>query len=258
MPTPANSRVNGLGPIARALVVAAGFVAALHPLPGRADLTYPRSGLVCDTGTSICYDASGASVVLTERYLGSPAARNLRRSLDNGLSPTQFVLGNGTACDVTVRTCWNDGWKRRNIDHTLSRRLFGSAAGSPSGSVIDGTDGRRQALCSLSQRALRVIDGPCQLRVDNVSGRSRFQVTLDNGPRYTFVDRGDGFRITDDMGGSWPVTFVDHGPTGIFRWAENKLVVTRRDGLPPTRSSGTLQPSTAGEALGELLRTLFR
>ncbi len=241
-----------------ALAAAAGMLATLHPLPGRAALTYPRSGLVCDTDSSICYDANGASVSLTERYLGGQAARDLRRSLDNGLSPTRFVLGNGTACDVTVRTCWNDGWKRRNIDHTLSRRLFGASAGSGSGSVIDGSDGRRQALCSLSQRSLRVMDGPCTLRVDNASGRSRFQVSLEAGPRYTFVDRGDGFRITDDRGGSWPVTFVDHGPTGIFRWAENKLVVTRRDGVPTSGTTGTLQPTTTGEALGELLRTLFR
>ena len=48
------------------------------------------------------------------------------------------------------------------------------------------------------------------------------------------------------------MTFVDHGNTGVFRFANYKLVATQNNGSP--------QPSTGdvtGAAIGVLLQNLF-
>ena len=250
------------GPARRVHAAATGAVvlslatACLLPAPARAQITYPRDGIVCDRERSICYDGSGASISLTDRYLGSRAARDLRRRLREGLSGTRFLLPNGTACDVAERTCWNDGWRRRNVDHTMGRKLWGSSAGQGSASISTGGE-RVRARCSFMPVRGRSYTGPCSLRTDRSGNRSRFVVEMDNGLRYRFVDRGDGFRITDDRGGSWPVAYDDHGSTGVFRWPEAQLVVTRFDGGYP-RSQPQSSAEDAGRALGELLNTLFR
>ncbi|MEB3326029.1 MAG: hypothetical protein VKM17_11945, partial [Cyanobacteriota bacterium] len=110
-------------------------------------------------------------------------------------------------------------------------------------------------LCSLSQSGRRVFDGPCTLKQVRSGTSNRFEITLDNGNRYVFTQEyGDSYQIRDGFGGSWPVTFVDHGDTGIFRFGDYKLVATQ--------TSGGRQPSSTGEAvgdaLGQMLKSLFR
>ena len=87
-----------------------------------------------------------------------------------------------------------------------------------------------------------------------VKGSSnRFRIYLNNGTTYVFSSSGgDRYTINDSFGGSWPVTFVDHGNTGVFRFANYKLVATQNNGSP--------QPSTGdvtGAAIGLLLQNLF-
>jgi hypothetical protein len=49
------------------------------------------------------------------------------------------------------------------------------------------------------------------------------------------------------------VTFVDHGNTGVFRFANYKLVATQNNGNPqPTAGE------VAGAAVGAMLENLFR
>ncbi len=250
------------GPAARfpaALTAAAALslaTASLLPSPARAQISYPRDGIICDRQRSICYDENGASISLTERYLGNRAARDLRRRLREGASATRFLLANGTACDVAERTCWNDGWRRRNVDYTMGRKLWGGSAGQGSPTISTG-GARVQARCSFTPVGGRPYYGPCSLRTDTNDNRTRFVVEMDNGVRYRFVDRGGGFRITDDRGGSWPVAYDDHGSTGVFRWSGAKLVVTRFDD-GSTRNQPQPGSDDAGRALGELLNTLFR
>ena len=70
-----------------------------------------------------------------------------------------------------------------------------------------------------------------------VQGSSnRFRIHLNNGTTYVFSSSGgDRYTINDSFGGSWPVTFVDHGNTGVFRFASYKLVATQ--------NNGSLQPA---------------
>jgi hypothetical protein len=64
---------------------------------------------------------------------------------------------------------------------------------------------------------------------------------------------GHSYTITDSFGGSWPVTFVDHGNTGVFRFANYKLVATQNNGSPqPTAGEAV------GAAVGALLQNLFK
>jgi hypothetical protein len=75
-----------------------------------------------------------------------------------------------------------------------------------------------------------------------------------------FTNRNGTVTIADDFGSTWPVTYVNHGVTGIFRWGDMSLVATQ------TVGSGREAPPTAapsggddvGRAVGTLLNTLFR
>jgi hypothetical protein len=87
---------------------------------------------------------------------------------------------------------------------------------------------------------------------------TRYQVRLANGTSYVFSQRNGTVSIADDFGSTWPVTYVNHGVTGIFRWAEMTLVATQTAdrgsaALPATSSNDDL-----GRAIGTLLNTLFR
>lgn len=98
-----------------------------------------------------------------------------------------------------------------------------------------------------------MFDGPCDLKQVVHGSSNRFRIHLNNGTTYVFTSSGgDRYTINDSFGGSWPVTFVDHGNTGVFRFANYKLVATQNNGSP--------QPSTGdvtGAAIGVLLQNLF-
>ncbi|MEN9768347.1 MAG: hypothetical protein RLZZ32_2307, partial [Cyanobacteriota bacterium] len=60
-------------------------------------------------------------------------------------------------------------------------------------------------------------------------------------------------QIRDGFGGTWPVTFIDHGNTGIFRFGDYKLVATQENS---NRNSN--RDAAVGNALGNLLNALFQ
>jgi hypothetical protein len=98
-----------------------------------------------------------------------------------------------------------------------------------------------------------VYDGPCLLKQVMQGGQNRYEVQLQNGNRYVFQQLGGRFEIRDGFGGVWPVTFVDHGQTGVFRFGDYKLVATQQrgpSGYPPRNEA-------VGSALTNLLNTLF-
>jgi hypothetical protein len=213
-------------------------------------LAYQQPGVVCDSVARVCYDSYGPSIGITQINYGQSAANNLQRNLSQTNS-RDFRLSTGQACSVSQRLCWDDGWRQRYVARGLSAHLFGTAS-----SVVQ--PGRPQVardtgLCSLSRGSQRVYDGPCQLKQVMQGSENRYVVQLQNGKRYVFVRQGNSFLITDGFGGSWPVTFVDHGPTGIFRFADYKLVATQSNiGRPaPT------QNEAVGNAIGNLLNALF-
>lgn len=202
----------------------------------------PQAGVICDGAGQVCYDAQGLSLGLTRTYFGAFAEQNAQRNLGGQPLPRQFRLSNGAACDVNQRLCWSDGWAQRVVDRSLSSQLFGSNGGGGN------TSPTATGVCRLVQGFRTLYNGACDLKEVSNEKRKRFVVNLGNGSRYSFEDRGNGYRISDGMGGSWPVTFQDRGPSAIFRWADMNLSVTQN-----AYQGG----SSMGRALGNLLEALF-
>ena len=197
----------------------------------------PQQGVICDGAGQVCYDSQGLSLGLTRTYFGAFAEQNALRNLNGQPVPRQFRLSNGAACDVNQRLCWSDGWAQRVVDRNLTGQLFGSSSNNTS-----------TGLCRLNQGFRTVYNGPCDLKELSNERRKRFVVKLGNGSNYSFEDRGNGYRITDGMGGNWPVSFSDQGRSAVFRWADMSLNVTQK-----AYQGG----SSVGRALGNLLEALF-
>lgn len=244
--------------------------AALLPLEVRAQqVQSPSPGVLCDSqglrGSGVCYDSKGVSIPLTGRYLGRRAEAQLSNYLATNPAPLEFRLSNGTVCSVPARTCWEDGWSKRNVAQRLTRQLF---SGADAGSIGPGSSGdgwssspspRDTGLCSLSRGSRPVFDGRCDLRQMNQGdGQTRYRVRLNNGTTYVFTNRGGTVTIADDFGSTWPVTYVNHGVTGIFRWADMSLVATQTAGRSASSPSSANTNEDLGRAIGTLLNTLFR
>ena len=225
--------------IAAATCAAAMATIALIPSPARAQspfqmfggISRPAPGVVCDRAAMTCFNGSGPSLDLTRRHLGNSAAQRLSASLSGRPPAREFRLSNGVVCSVGESTCWTSS-SRNRVDQELTRDLFASA----------GNDGREvsksRGLCSLNQRGRAVYDGSCELRtVTSEAGRvRRYTVSTSDERRYVFRRRGNQLEL-EDATGSYRVDFRDHGYTGLFRWSDMVLVVTREHrGLPMTRS----------------------
>ena len=239
-----------------AATVAAALPLALTPaaLAQPAGLMYPRAGVVCDSVGKTCYDSYGPSVGITADVYGKKAANHLTKQLSK-INSRDFRLSTGQACSVARRTCWNDGWSQSRVAPGLTQQLFG---GSNGGNLRPGQAqvARDTGLCSLSRGGQRVYDGPCLLKQVMQGGQSRYEVQLQNGNNYVFQQLGGQFQIRDGFGGAWPVTFIDHGNTGIFRFGDYKLVATQENSNRNSNASN--RDAAVGNALGNLLNALFQ
>jgi hypothetical protein len=84
----------------------------------------PRSSVVCDQATSICYKDGRIDKSETEHAFGERAgdrADSVRDRLGTGRA---FVPQRGVACDRLRQVCWDDGQR----DRSLTRRYFGRRA----------------------------------------------------------------------------------------------------------------------------------
>jgi len=255
------------GGLALGLSMAAGPVLAQN-------LSFPAPGVICDGSAKFCYDKQGLSIALTGIAYGQRAQLKAMTSLNNGSPSSEFKLSNGSVCSLALGACWEDGWSKRRLANNLSMQLFGVVPSVnpayPNGiGTIDNNNSNsngnsngnwnseaasNSGICSLSRGGNRNFDGPCELKQVQGPGGTRYRVRLGNGTSFTFVNKGNGFRIEDAMGGSWPVQFVDQGPTGIFRWGNSTLVATQRDWNGYQQG----QQTPGGRALGNLLNNLFR
>lgn len=237
----------------------------LTPLAVHAQVQSPAPGVLCDAqglkGSGVCYDSRGVSAPLTRQYLGKRAESQLSNYLATNPAPLEFRLSNGTVCSVPARTCWEDGRNKRNVAQRLTRELFGGSQSGlqgpgPSEEGWNGSQAARDTgLCSLSRGGRPVFDGRCDLRqMSRGDGQMRYRVRLNNGTTYVFTNRGGSVTIADDFGSTWPVSHVNHGSTGIFRWADMTLVATQMAG----RSGSSSSNEDLGRAIGTLLNTLFR
>jgi len=240
----------------RSVVTVAGVAALLiNPLVAQANseaITFPRAGEVCDQVGQVCYDSDGPSIGITKIYFGQFAADRLMQNL-SGTRSRDFRLSSGQACSIAQRTCWDDGWQAQNKAKRLTQQLFGSVPAQPQHHSPKQV-AEQTGFCSLSEAGRTLFDGPCDLKQVVKGNNSRYRIHLSNGNSYVFTSQGGHrYTINDSFGGSWPVTFVDHGNTGVFRFANYKLVATQNNGNPqPTAGQ------VAGAAVGAMLENLFR
>ena len=227
----------------------------ISPLAAQAQrdgISYPRKGEVCDQVGQVCYDSAGPSIGITKIYFGQYAADRLTQNL-RASSSRDFRLSSGQACSVEQQTCWNDGWNAKNKAKRLTKQLFGASSVQPAPKPQKQV-AQQTGFCSLSEGGRPMFDGPCDLKQVVKGNSSRYRIHLGNGNTYLFTSQGGhSYTITDSFGGTWPVTFVDHGNTGVFRFANYKLVATQNNGSrQPTAGDVT------GAAVNVLLQTLFK
>jgi hypothetical protein len=206
-------------------------------------ITRPTAGVICDPAAELCYDSQGLSLALTREYHGVYAEQKALRQLGGQPAPKVFRLRNGTVCDVGARRCWSDGWDRRNVDERLSQHLFGQSGGQISGLA-------RQAQCRLSRWFTVLSSGSCEIVEQRGSQGRKLAVTLKDGTTYLVSNvAGEGYRVSDSKGSSWPVRVSDQGNSLSFAWSDRVLQVT------PLRTAGTT--SGARPSLGQLMDILL-
>lgn len=202
------------------------------------------SGVVCDRPRQICYDSRGPSLLETRRQYGRSAEQRLLRQL-SGRPPMETIpFSSGELCDLRARQCWDDGWKRTNISHRLTRHLFGfTDSGSDTGTV--------ERRCELRQRGRRLFQGPCRFSRSQGQGERRFMVELEDGRRYRFIPR-DGRLWLSDASGDWPTRVNRTTRTLTFQWADLQLNVDR----PVARAEDTR--GSTEQLMMDLIDSLFR
>jgi hypothetical protein len=243
-------------------------LALLVASPSASAVDLPRSGVVCDLPQRICFDSRGPSLPLTRQFYGPQAANQLRGQLSGRPPEREFQLSQGQLCDLQLRLCWDDGWRRGRVNTLLSRHLFGSAPGNapatgagitkPPGPAFGEIGDRR---CQLQRRQETVVKGFCRL-YRQIEGLGRYYVVrLEKGQLYRFQRRGS-ILVLSDATGTWPVQLKEKSDTVQFRWADLQLEVSR-----PSSSrygsgagfavSGGATPRSTGEMSSDLMDTLF-
>ena len=207
-----------------------GVVGAVSLQSAALALDLSHAGMVCDTSQRICYDSQGPSLKQTRRSYGEKAERDLLRQL-SGRPPAQdFQLSGGEVCSLNRRTCWDDGWQRRNISHRLTKQLFGN---NGDGATIPG-----ESRCQLLQRGRNLFSGGCRLsRRQDFSGGAYVVETRD-GRRYSFYNQGNGRLVLRDATGTWPVVYANRGNGLVFRWSDLQLDASRGYGSGFSSSTG--------------------
>lgn len=214
---------------------------------GLQGLQTPRAGVVCDPGGQICYDQAGLSMGITREYFGAYAEQAALRNLGGQAPPRQFKLSNGSACDLTARTCWSDGWGRQSPNIALSKQLFGASQAGGSGNNPGANSvTTKTAQCNLTRWFKSLYRGSCELREIRGGRGSRIEVSLQDGVGYTINKlRGGGYQISDTKGGVWPLQVRDQGSMISFIWSDRVLSVTPE------------QAPRSGSSLGQLINGLL-
>jgi hypothetical protein len=240
-------RLPSVAPLLLAVFAVATSLPQSH-LQAAGGLDTREPGVVCDSVEQLCYNGAGLALEATRRSFGRYGEAKARRLIEKGERGRTFKLSNGVACDVAVRTCWDDGWKRRNVSKTMTRHLFSSGSQDWNNSWSDGGSGY-SGECLVRRRGRTLYQGSCELREQANSRERRFIATMRDGPRYVFQRQRGNMWISDGSGGSWPVDHRDYGRAAVFRWSDMSLEA--RQGS--YRGSAT----DRNRSLDELLQQLF-
>ncbi|QVL53725.1 MAG: hypothetical protein KFB97_05085 [Cyanobium sp. M30B3] len=231
------------------IALLAGAVLAGHTSPVQAQwqggIGRVAPGVICDRSAAICFDRQGPSIGLTRQYLGNAAAMRLTANLSGRPVASEFILSNGVFCSVAQSACWTSN-RRDRLDERLTREFY------PNSPALQGQSNvtKSVGLCSLTQRGRSIYDGTCELRLVSRDGGDvrRYSVTTNDGRKYLFKRSGSTF-VLEDATGTWPVQFINHGYTGVFRWSDIKLVATRQHNLlNPQRP----QPRNSNDVINDL------
>jgi len=239
--------------VAAPLLCAGAALAFPQPMPGQT-LLYPSAGVVCDQPAQRCYDSGGLSLSLTGQYFGAFAQQNALRDLGDRRPPRQFTLSDGSRCDLRRLVCWSTGMGQPVVNQQLTSQLFGGLPRpdpAPAPYPSPGPGGYT-GQCRLLRDGNPVVQGPCALNEVRQGAQPRFEVVLQNGPRYVFEQGPGGYQISDGLGGRWPVQFNDNGSSGVFRWASMALYVTQNNYRPQSDPNARW-----GRAIGNFLIDLF-
>jgi hypothetical protein len=220
-------------------------------MPGQT-LLFPSAGVICDQPAQLCYDSGGLSLALTGQYFGSFAQQNALATLGGRRPSPAFNLSNGSRCNVRQMLCWSNGFGQPVVNQQLTGQLFGAA---PQPSPYPGPTPNPVSYsgrCRLLRAGIQVFNGPCALNEVRQGYQPRFEVLLQNGPRYVFEQSQGGYQISDGMGGRWPVQFSDNGQSGLFRWADMNLSATQTNYRPESDPNARF-----GRAIGNFLVDMF-
>jgi len=261
--TPSRLQIRG---VSRTLLLRLGLGLGLGVLAGFTSarpagaMDFPRPGVVCDAPRQVCFDSQGPSVALTRQFYGFGASNRLLANLSGRPAEREFLLSGGQLCDVNQRICWEDGWRRRQVNPRLSRQLFGT---TPSAGALPAPQpppaGDRS--CQLSQRGMPVVNATCRLYRQNEGYGRYYVVQMGSGQLYRFQRRGN-LLVLSDATGSWPVLLNDRSNSVQFRWANLLLEVSRpRQARGEVPAEGPLPHSAAPRSTGEtgqdLIESLF-
>jgi hypothetical protein len=84
----------------------------------------PRSGVVCDRATSVCYKGNEVDKTETRDLFGDRAADRADDLRDQRGTARLFVPERGVTCDRSRQVCFDDD----SADSSLTRRYFGRRA----------------------------------------------------------------------------------------------------------------------------------
>jgi hypothetical protein len=109
----------------------------------------PRSDVVCDRATRICYKQGKVDKSDTERIFGGRAGDRAGDLRDRLGTARLFVPERGVACDRERRICLDDG----DPDRSLTRRYFGRGAARAIDEERPRDDGPRSSKRSPKRKA---------------------------------------------------------------------------------------------------------
>ncbi len=85
----------------------------------------PSKGIICDRKDKLCVDSSGISLRFTKIYLGSRAAKKLKKNIDRyDMDLKEWTFSNGVSCNIYKRICKKSKWRDRTDFH-WTKILFG-------------------------------------------------------------------------------------------------------------------------------------
>ncbi len=91
----------------------------------RPTVFFPQRGIVCDRKGKFCADSYGISIGFTKEYLGSKAAKRLRKNINRyNMDTKAYTLSNGIYCNSRRYRCYQNRYSGAPVNGYYTNRLF--------------------------------------------------------------------------------------------------------------------------------------